>query len=84
MSESNPMPPSEPSATGAASSAGGAASPDAPWSQPPERRLIVAPKADRSPLVTAFKDAVTLALDALDYAGDRVGERLSGARRTRK
>jgi hypothetical protein len=33
--------------------------------------------------VRALEDAARLALDALDYAGDRVAEKLSGAKRTR-
>lgn len=68
-----PPPPGAPPGTGE----------DSPGPQPPERRLIPAHSSARAPLVRALEDAAKLALDALDYAGDRVAERLSGAKRTR-
>lgn len=55
---------------------------DSPGPQPPERRLIRATR--RSSLATALKDAAALALDALDYAGDRVAERITGDKRSTK
>lgn len=54
---------------------------DSPNPQPPERRLIPAHSTYRSPLVRALQDATKLALDALDYAGDRVAEKIGTARR---
>lgn len=53
---------------------------DSPGSQPPERRLIRAGAGRRSPLLKALTDAAALALDALDYAGDRVAEKLGTKR----
>lgn len=68
-----PPPPGSPPGTGD----------DAPGPQPPERRLVLAGKR-RSPMLAAIKDAAALALDALDYAGDRVAERITGDRRPTK
>lgn len=49
--------------------------------QPPERRLVLAPATRRSSLLKAVRDAAALALDALDYAGDRVAETITGDKR---
>ena len=53
----------------------------APEPQPPELRLIPAPAPRRPALVQALRDAAALALDALDYAGDRVAEQLGREKR---
>lgn len=53
-----------------------------PGLQPPERRLIRARSESGNPLLRAVRDAAALAFDALDYAGDRVAEHLSGTRRS--
>lgn len=74
-----PPPPPPPPPPGAPPGTGD----DTPGPQPPERRLIPASTGARSPLRRAFQDAAALALDALDYAGDRVAETLSGAKRER-
>lgn len=58
--------------------------PDPSPVQPKERRLVLAPAAPRSPLLEAVRDAAALALDALDYAGDRVAETLTGDKRPRR
>lgn len=69
-----PPPPDTPPGTGE----------DSPNPQPPERRLIPAHAASTSsPMMRALRDAAALALDALDYAGDRVAEKLGDVRRTR-
>lgn len=68
-----PPPPGSPPGTGD----------DSPGPQPPERRLIPATSSATSPLMRALRDAAALALDALDYAGDRVGETIAGAKRDR-
>jgi len=73
-----PEPPPPPPPPGAPPGSGE----DSPGPQPPERRLIPAQTRRESPLLGALRGAATLALDALDYAGDRVAEKISGARRT--
>ena len=55
--------------------------PDPILPQPAERRLVLAPPTRRSSLLKAVRDAAALALDALDYAGDRVAETLTGDKR---
>lgn len=50
--------------------------------QPPERRLIKAGRKPRPAIIAALRDAATLALDALDYAGDRVAEKIGTTKRT--
>ena len=55
--------------------------PDPSLPQPRERQLVLAPSTGRSSLLKAVREAAALALDALDYAGDRVAERLTGDKR---
>ena len=55
--------------------------PDPSLTQPKERRLMLSPAARGSSLLRAVRDAAALALDALDYAGDRVAETLTGDKR---
>lgn len=85
MTEGQPFPPPDappqpppPPPTPDAPPGTGEDSPNPP--QPPERRLIAAGHR-HSPLVAALRDAATLALDALDYAGDRVSEKIDTIRR---
>ena len=79
MTEGQPFPPPDappppPPPPPGGPPGGGEDSPGGP--QPPERRLIPFERGPRSPLAQALKDAAALALDALDYAGDRVAERI--------
>ena len=75
--DSPPQPPPPPPPPGSPPGSGE----DSPGPQPPERRLIRATSSARNPLFRAAREAAALALDALDYAGDRVAEKISGAKR---
>ena len=66
-----PPPPGSPPGTGD----------DSPGAQPPERRLVRAATQPLSPFRRLVKDAAALALDALDFAGDRVAEAVRGDKR---